>query len=47
MNELIEQQTDEHELEDKVAITEPNDEYPDSFFRVPAPPSLAATWSLN
>jgi len=47
MNELIEQQTDEHELEDKAPISEPCDEYPGSFFRVPAPPSLSATWSLN
>jgi hypothetical protein len=47
MNELIEQQTDEHELEDKATITEPNDEYPGSFFRVPSPPSLGASWSLN
>jgi hypothetical protein len=47
MNELIEPQTDEHELEDKATISEPCDEYPGSFFRVPSPPSLTATWSLT
>ena len=49
MNELNERQTDEHDTEDKITVTiiEPCDEYPGSFFRVPAPPSLYAAWSLG
>ena len=49
MNEVNETQTSEYEAEadNNTAITEPTDEYPGSFFRIPAPPRLNDTWSLN
>ena len=46
MSEVNETQTSERE-QDNAAITEPTDEYPGSFFRILAPPSLNDTWSLN
>ena len=33
--------------EDQTAITEPNDENPASFFRIPLPPRLNDAWSLS
>ncbi len=36
----------EHE-EDSVVITEPNDENPALFFRIPSPPSFNDGWSLT
>jgi hypothetical protein len=47
MNEVNDIQTSEYETEDKAIITEPTDEYPGSFFRIPSPPHLNDTWSLN
>lgn len=44
MNEINE--TDAHELEQEMNL-EPNDDYPGTFFRIPAPPNLQDTWSLN
>lgn len=47
MNEVNDMQTGEYEADDNAAIIEPTDEYPGSFFRIPAPPHLNDTWSLN
>ncbi len=47
MNEVNDTQSSEYEADNTVAISEPNDEYPGSFFRIPAPPHLNDTWSLN
>jgi hypothetical protein len=47
MSEVNETQTSEYETDNNTAITEPTDEYPGSFFRILAPPSLNDTWSLN
>lgn len=45
MNE-VNDETSERE-EDSVVITEPNDENPALFFRIPSPPSFNDGWSLN
>jgi hypothetical protein len=45
MNE-VNDDTSEREA-DNVAQTEPNDEYPGSFFRIPSAPSFTDGWSLN
>ncbi len=42
----VDDKTNEHE-EDQTAITEPNDENPASFFRIPSLPSFNDGWSLN
>ncbi len=42
----VNDETKERE-EDYVAQTEPDDEYPGSFFRIPITPSFNDGWSLN
>lgn len=43
---LVNDKTNERE-EDNVAVSEPSDENPASFFRIPSPPSFNDSWSLN
>jgi hypothetical protein len=49
MNEYIEQLSCESEIKETVEITDQDDRYPGSFFRIPAPPmpGKATGWSLN
>lgn len=48
MNEHKEQQLCEPEVKEILEIPDQDDRYPDSFFRIPAPPVLGKTgWSLN
>jgi hypothetical protein len=45
MNEVNDETNDREE--DNATTNEPNDENPASFFRIPSPPRLSDTWSLN
>jgi hypothetical protein len=48
MNEHKEQQSSELEFKEIIEIPNQDDDYPGSFFRIPAPPMLGKTgWSLN
>ena len=47
MNEVNETPISECEADHNTAIIEPTDEYPGSFFHIPAPPHLTDTWSLS
>jgi hypothetical protein len=45
MNDVNDEINDREE--DYATTNEPNDEYPGSFFRIPAPPHLNDAWSLS